>query len=101
MIAALCHSTYNAFLTIASMLWNAIPLFEGFLYLARFVLDKLIAICTSPSNVDMYFKIMVFFGEMVIICLMLFIIFGFVIFPIWYLVGHIFSKLWNMLTTNN
>lgn len=96
MVTSLCQHAYKAFVTIFTMLYHLTPLLEGFVYLGRFVLDKLIDICRA-DGAEKVFKLLVFICEISIIMLMVMAICGFILFPVWYLLKHILGKIITLL----
>lgn len=79
------------------MLYNLIPLVDAFLYLARFILDKLLEINESKSIPDMVLKCVLFVIEMVLITLLILLICGLIIYPVWKLSSSLLGKFWTML----
>ncbi|KAF2879829.1 hypothetical protein ILUMI_26356 [Ignelater luminosus] len=100
LMTSLCHHAYNAVITILTMLYNLLPLLEGFLYLARFILDKLIEICRTRETGEKVLKSVIFFGEMAAIVLIVMIIFGFILLPVWCLFSTIFGKILGIILSN-
>lgn len=97
LITSMFHQGYQAALTILTMLYNLIPLVDGFLCLARFVLDKLIEIAETDSKPEMILKIGMFTVEIFVILIMCLLICGLVIFPVWQLFSALLSKFWGLL----
>ncbi|CAH1373807.1 unnamed protein product [Tenebrio molitor] len=82
LVKALCQHAYNATLTILTMLYNLMPLLEGFMYLLRFMLDKLIDIFETPRAGDKAIKSALFVGELVILFFLLYFIISILLIPI-------------------
>jgi hypothetical protein len=58
------------------------PLLEGFMYLLRFMLDKLIDIFETPRAGDKAIKSALFVGELVILFFLLYFIISILLIPI-------------------
>lgn len=76
------------------MLINLWPLFEGFLVMFRFVLDKSIDICHTSERKEQVLKLIVFAGELVVMFLMVLMIIGIIILPVYHLISFTIYKLW-------
>lgn len=90
---ALFHHSYQAVLTILTMLYNLLPFLDGMLYLVRFILDKLIEICQCHSTGELIFKSLLFTGEMVAVVGFCVMITSFIILPVWCLAFCVIGKL--------
>lgn len=93
-MTSIAHQTYNALLTIVTMLVNLVPLAEGFLQMLRFIIDKSIEICITPNKKDKAFKLVVFAGELVIMFFTAVIIMAIIFVPVLNLLFYAFFKLW-------
>lgn len=92
LVKNMCTHSYQAVLAIFTMLYNLIPFLDGFLYLLRFILDKLIQICKSESTTDLVLSSVVFTGEMIVIVAFMIIITGIIIMPVWNLAYSLLGK---------
>lgn len=97
LITALCQYSYNAGLTIFTMLYGMLPLLDGLLYLTRFILDKIIEITKSESTPQLIVKSGIFLGELFIIFIIIILLSGLIIYPVWLLTTHLLSNVWNIL----
>lgn len=97
LLTSLLTQSYTAALTILVMLWNLLPLVEGFLYFARFILDKLVDIIETGDPKEKAMKTIVFCGEMFVILIIIFLIVGLIFMPVYVLTARLFGKLWGMI----
>ncbi|CAH0559622.1 unnamed protein product [Brassicogethes aeneus] len=97
LITSLISQAYTAGLTILVMLWNLLPLVEGFVYLIRFILDKLIDILETEEPKDKVMKTIIFCGELFLILIVIFLIVGLIFMPVYVLTAKLFGKLWGMI----
>lgn len=93
-MTSLAQQSYNAVLTIFTMLINLVPLAEGFLQMLRFIIDKSIDICVTPQKKDKAFKLVIFAGELVIMFFTAVIIIGIIFVPVLNLLCYAFFRLW-------
>lgn len=89
---------YNAGVTILVMLANLFPLLDGFVYLVRFLLDKTLEIAQTRDRTEVILKSLLFFGELIILLLLVMMIFGLILMPVWALLGYIISKFMGIAT---
>lgn len=101
LMTTLCQASYHAVLTILTMIVNLVPLYEGFLYLCRFLIDKLIEIFEAPTGKERALKTVIFIAEFIILCLVIMLMFCLIIIPIWQLLSYILGKAWNLLFSSN
>ena len=80
------------------MLYNLFPLLDGFVYLIRFILDKILEICETKDTTEKILIALLFLGEVVILFLIVMLIFGLIVMPVWALVGYIISKFIGLAT---
>lgn len=92
LVKALFTHSYQAVVAIFTMLYNLIPFLDGFLYLLRFVLDKLIEICKCETKSDLIFSSVMFVGEMVVIVAFIVIISTLILVPVWNLAYSLIGK---------
>lgn len=97
LITSLCTHAYTAAITILVMLWNLAPLLDGFVYFARFVVDKLIEIFETRDKKEKIMKAAVFAGEIIVILFIIFLIMGLIFMPVYVLTARIISKIWGMI----
>lgn len=97
LMTTLAHQTYNAVLTIFTMLINLVPLAEGFLQMFRFIIDKSIDICVTPNKKDKAFKLVIFAGELVVMFFTAVVIMGIIFVPVLNLLCYAFFKLWSIV----
>ncbi|XP_057670920.1 uncharacterized protein LOC130902682 [Diorhabda carinulata] len=97
LITSLCTHAYTAAITILVMLWNLAPLLDGFVYFARFTVDKLIDIFETDDPKEKIIKTAVFAGEIIIILFLIFLIIGLIFMPVYVLTARIISKIWGMI----
>ncbi|KAJ8927365.1 hypothetical protein NQ314_020140 [Rhamnusium bicolor] len=97
LITSLCTQAYTAAITILVMLWNLAPLLDGFVYFARFLLDKLIDILETEDQKEKIMKAAVFAGEIIVVMFIIFLILGLIFMPVYVLTAKIISKIWGMI----
>ncbi|CAH2014238.1 unnamed protein product [Acanthoscelides obtectus] len=97
LITSLCTHAYTAAITILVMLWNLAPLLDGFVYFARFMLDRLIDIFETEDPKDKIVKSIVFLAEIVIVMFIIFLIMGLIFMPVYVLTARIIGKVWGMV----
>ncbi|XP_018563893.1 uncharacterized protein LOC108905501 [Anoplophora glabripennis] len=97
LITSLCTHAYTAAITILVMLWNLAPLLDGFVYFARFVVDKLIEIFETRDKKEKIMKAAVFAGEIIVILFIIFLIMGLIFMPVYVLTARIIGKIWGMI----
>ncbi|XP_072386979.1 uncharacterized protein [Diabrotica undecimpunctata] len=97
LITSLCTHAYTAIITILVMLWNLVPLLDGFVYFARFAVDKLINIFETQDSKEKIMKMAIFAGEIIVILFIIFLIIGLIFMPVYLLVARIISKIWGMI----
>ncbi|XP_028129410.1 uncharacterized protein LOC114325538 [Diabrotica virgifera virgifera] len=97
LITSLCTHAYTAVITILVMLWNLVPLLDGFVYFARFAVDKLINIFETRDSKEKIMKMAIFAGEIIVILFIIFLIIGLIFMPVYLLVARIISKIWGMI----
>lgn len=93
LIKNLCTHSYDAVLAIFTMLYNLLPFLNGFLYLLRFILDKLIEICKCEKKSEVILYSLMFLVEMGVIVTFIVIMASFIIIPVWNLTYSLLSKL--------
>nr|CAH7763702.1 unnamed protein product [Callosobruchus chinensis] len=94
LVTSLCTHAYTAAITILVMLWNLAPLLDGFVYFARFLLDRLIDIVETEDPKDKIVKSVVFLVEIIIVLFIIFLIMGLIFMPVYVLSARIVSKVW-------
>nr|CAI5862894.1 unnamed protein product [Callosobruchus analis] len=97
LVTSLCTHAYTAAITILVMLWNLAPLLDGFVYFARFLLDRLIDIVETEDPKDKIVKSVVFLVEIIIVLFIIFLIMGLIFMPVYVLAARIVSKVWGMV----
>ncbi|KAG5875711.1 hypothetical protein JTB14_012409 [Gonioctena quinquepunctata] len=97
LITSLCTNAYTAAITILVMLWNLVPLLDGFVYLARFVMDRLIDIFETQEQKEKIMKATIFLGEILVIFFLIFLMMGLILIPVYVLTARIVSKIWGMI----
>ncbi|KAL1491792.1 hypothetical protein ABEB36_012336 [Hypothenemus hampei] len=97
LVTSLCTQAYTAAITILVMLWNLMPLVDGFVYFVRFVLDKVIDIVQTEDNKERAIKSAILFGELTIIIFIIFLIVGLIFMPVYVLMARLFSKIFSMI----
>ncbi|VEN35872.1 unnamed protein product [Callosobruchus maculatus] len=98
LVTSLCTHAYTAAITILVMLWNLAPLLDGFVYFARFLLDRLIDIVETEDPKDKIVKSIVFLVEIIIVLFIIFLIMGLIFMPVYVLAARIASKVWGMIS---
>ncbi|XP_023020631.1 uncharacterized protein [Leptinotarsa decemlineata] len=97
LLTSLCTHAYTAAITILVMLWNLAPLLDGFVYFARFFLDRLIQIFETQGQKEKIIRAAVFLGEILVILFLIFLIMGLIFMPVYVLAARIVSKIWGMI----
>ncbi|XP_060524328.1 uncharacterized protein LOC132700800 isoform X2 [Cylas formicarius] len=97
LVTSLCSQSYTAAITILVMLWNLMPLVDGFVYFIRFLLDKLIDILQTQDTKDRAIKTAIFVGELTVIMFLIFMIVGLIFMPVYVLMVRLFSKVFSMV----
>lgn len=97
-VTSLVQRSYNAGVTIVIMLANLFPLLDGFVYLIRFLLDKILEISQTKDRTEVILKSLLFFGELIILFLLVMMIFGLIVMPVWALLGYVISKCMGIAT---
>ena len=100
LIKALCQHTYSAGMNIIIMFYNLLPLFDGFVFLLRFILDKMIEICEAETTSDQVIKVSLFMGELMVLCILLYFIITFLLIPIGQLILIFLSKIFRASMIN-
>nr|CAI5868511.1 unnamed protein product [Callosobruchus analis] len=70
---------------------------DGFVYFARFLLDRLIDIVETEDPKDKIVKSVVFLVEIIIVLFIIFLIMGLIFMPVYVLAARIVSKVWGMV----
>ncbi|KAJ8921841.1 hypothetical protein NQ315_008473 [Exocentrus adspersus] len=97
LITSLCTHAYTAAITILVMLWNLAPLLDGFVYFARFLVDKLIDIFETRDKKEKIVKAALFGGQIIVILFIIFLIMGLIFMPVYVLTARIIGKIWGMI----
>ncbi|GJQ74080.1 hypothetical protein Trydic_g19002 [Trypoxylus dichotomus] len=97
-VTSLVQRAYNAGVTILMMLANLFPLLDGFVYLLRFLLDKTLEICQTKDRTEVILKSLLFCGELIVLFLLVMMIFGLILMPVWALLGYILAKFMGVVT---
>nr|XP_033330967.1 uncharacterized protein LOC117222994 [Megalopta genalis]XP_033330982.1 uncharacterized protein LOC117223008 [Megalopta genalis]XP_033339902.1 uncharacterized protein LOC117228312 [Megalopta genalis] len=82
LIKALGQATSQSLLALLYVILNIIPVAQVFLFVLRFILDKMISIRDSKDFRQMMIRSFVFLTELFSVYICLFFIFGFIILPI-------------------
>ncbi|XP_017891021.2 uncharacterized protein LOC108631543, partial [Ceratina calcarata] len=93
LIGTMGRATGRSLLALLYVILNIIPVVEVFLYLLRFVLDKLISIRNSKDFRQTMTRCLVFTTELFSVYICLIFIFGFIVLPIVHMVIDIVAKL--------
>ncbi|RZC42649.1 germinal-center associated nuclear protein [Asbolus verrucosus] len=94
--APVSSHAYNAAAIILTMLYNLLPLFEGFTYLLRFMLDKLIDIFETSETYDKIIKTLIFMGQLVVLFFLLYFIITTLMIPILNLTVFFVNKIFSL-----
>lgn len=89
----LCTHSYEAVLAIFTMMYNLAPFLDGFLYLLRFVLDKLIEICKCETTFQLILTSVTLLFEMIAIVAFIIVAATFIMIPVWTLAYCLVGKL--------
>ncbi|XP_078052422.1 uncharacterized protein LOC144478429 [Augochlora pura] len=82
LIKALGQATSQSLLALLYVMLNIIPVAQVFLFVLRFILDKMISIRDSKDFRQMIIRSLVFLTELFSVYICLFFILGFIILPI-------------------
>ncbi|XP_046429675.1 uncharacterized protein LOC124184236 [Neodiprion fabricii] len=93
LISVMGQTTGRALLALFYIIVNIAPVAEVFLYILRFVLDKVINIIYTPDKQQILVKYLVLGLQLLTIYICLMFIFGFIITPIIYMVIEILTKI--------
>ncbi|KAK9709981.1 hypothetical protein QE152_g26242 [Popillia japonica] len=98
LVTSLVQRAYGAGVTIVIMLANLFPLLDGFVYLLRFLLDKILEISQTKDRTEVILKSLLFLGELIILFLLVMMIFGLILMPVWALLGYVLTKFLGIAT---
>ncbi|XP_015178177.1 PREDICTED: uncharacterized protein LOC107067306 [Polistes dominula] len=93
LVKVMGQATGRSLIALLYIIVNIAPIAEIFLYILRFVLDKLINIKNTNNINQMIIKYAIFAIQLLSIYICLTFIFGLIIMPILYMVLHIVAKL--------
>ncbi|XP_050496752.1 uncharacterized protein LOC126878227 [Bombus huntii] len=93
LINTMGQATGRSFLALLYVILNIIPVVEVFLYLLRFVLDKVISISNSKDFRQTVTRCLIFTTELFSVYVCLIFIFGFIVLPIVHMVIDIVAKI--------
>ncbi|XP_048512505.1 uncharacterized protein LOC125501303 [Athalia rosae] len=93
LISVMGQTTGRALIALFYIIVNIAPVAEVFLYILRFVLDKVINIMNTSDKQQIFVKYLVLGLQILAIYICLAFIFGFIIAPIIYMVIEILSKI--------
>ncbi|CAK9825154.1 hypothetical protein ANTRET_LOCUS3221 [Anthophora retusa] len=93
LITTMVRATGQSLLALLYVMVNIIPVVEVFLYLLRFILDKVISIRNSKDFRQAMVRCFVFMTELYSVYIFLIFIFGFIVLPVMHMVIDIIAKI--------